>query len=225
MKLLLAEDEKELSKALVTLLKMNNYTVDAVFNGEDALDYLTLNEYDGAILDVMMPKKDGFSVLKSAREQGVKTPVLMLTAKSEIDDKVTGLDLGADDYLTKPFAVKELLARVRAMIRRKGEIKEDTLQFNGLYLDRASYELYTEHGKIKLVNKEFQMMELMMSNPKKIFSAESFLDKIWGCEDDAEITTVWVYVSYLRKKLSSIGAKVTVKAARNVGYFLEKTDA
>ena len=224
MKLLLAEDEKELSKALATLFKMNHYTVDAVFNGEDALDYLTLNEYDGAILDVMMPKKDGFEVLRSARERGIKTPVLMLTAKSDIDDKVTGLDLGADDYITKPFAVKELLARIRAMIRRKGEIKQETVHYDGLVLDRSTCELSTDYGKVKLVNKEFQIMELLMINPKKIFSAEAILDKVWNVEEDTEITTVWVYVSYLRKKLSSIRSTVKIKASRNVGYYLEKND-
>ena len=224
MKLLLAEDEKALSNALMTVLKMNHYTVDAVFNGEDALDYLTLNEYDGAILDVMMPKRDGFSVLKEARSQGVKTPVLILTAKSEIDDKVTGLDLGADDYLTKPFAVKELLARVRAMIRRKGEIEDNTLSYGDITLDRETFELSTQNGSVKLVNKEFQIMELLMRNPKKIFSAEAILDKAWGVDDEAEITTVWVYVSYIRKKLDRVGAKVKIKATRNVGYSLEKND-
>ena len=224
MKLLLAEDERELSKALVTLLKMNAYTVDAVFNGEDALDYLLHGEYDGAILDVMMPKLDGFTVLKRARESGIKTPVLMLTAKSDVEDKVTGLDLGADDYLTKPFAVKELLARIRALTRRGKEIKTDGLSVGNASLNRETYELSATKGSVKLSNKEYQMMELFMKNPKKIFSAESVLDRIWSLDDETEITTVWVYVSYLRKKLADIGANIKIKATRGVGYSLEVND-
>ena len=224
MRLLLAEDEKELSDALTVLLRHSNYSVDAVYNGEDALDYLRTGLYDGAILDIMMPKKDGIEVLKTARAEGLTLPVLMLTAKSETDDKVTGLDAGADDYLTKPFAIKELLARIRAMTRRGGETPVNTLSFGNVTLDRLSFEISAPGGSVRLSNKEFQMLEMLMANSGQIISTERFMDKIWGYDSETELNVVWVYVSYIRKKLAGIGADIKITAVRNLGYALEKND-
>ena len=180
MRLLLAEDERALSNALVTILKHNNYSVDAVYNGQDAIDYLESEVYDAAILDIMMPKADGITVLKTIRAAGNTIPVLLLTAKSEIDDKVTGLDCGADDYLTKPFVTKELLARIRAITRRQTELTDNSLFFGDLRLDRVSFELVSPSGKLLLTAKEFQIMEMFMKNPSQIISSERFMEKIWG---------------------------------------------
>jgi len=223
MRLLLAEDERELSNALVTVLKRNNYTVDAVYDGEEATDYLETGVYDAVILDIMMPKKDGISVLKDLRAAGNRVPVMMLTAKAEIDDRVLGLDTGADDYLAKPFAMKELLARIRALCRRQTEIQDNRLVFSNMTLDRSSYELASQNGSLRLANKEFQMMELLMANPSQVISVEQFMDKIWGFDSEAEMNVVWVYVSYLRKRLTAVGAKAQIKAHRNQGYSLEET--
>ncbi len=227
MRLLLAEDEQELSHALFTVLKHNNYSVDAVYNGQDALDYLETGIYDGAILDIMMPKMDGITVLKKVRAAGNSIPILMLTARSEIDDRVNGLDSGADDYLTKPFSMKELLARIRAMTRRQSETTDSILTAGNISLDRTTYQLTSNengsNGKItfRLAGKEFQMMEMLMINPGQIISAEQFMDKIWGYDSDAELNVVWVYISYLRKKLTELNANVSIKATRGVGYSLE----
>ena len=223
MRLLLAEDERALSDALVAIFKHNNYSVDAVYNGQDALDYMESGVYDGAILDIMMPKMDGITVLKTLRERGCGVPVLLLTAKSEIDDRVRGLDSGADDYLTKPFATKELLARIRAMTRRTAEPTDTVLRAGNVVLDRATFELSAVGGRFRLANKEFQMMEMLMANPGQILSAERFMEKIWGYDSETEQNVVWVYMSYLRKKLAAIGADVQIKATRNVGYSLEVT--
>ena len=222
MRLLLAEDEKELSKALCAILKHNNYSVDAVFNGQDALDYGLCENYDGIILDIMMPKKNGLDVLKELRAQGVSTPVLMLTAKAEVDDRILGLDLGADDYLTKPFSMGELLARIRAVTRRKSEFSPNLLTSGNISLNRETFELSADNNSIRLGNKEFQMMEMLMSNPGRLISTEQFMERIWGYETEAEINVVWVYISYLRKKLSTINANVEIKAVRGVGYTLEE---
>ena len=221
MRILLAEDERELSNALVTILKHSNYSVDAVYNGNDALDYLEAENYDGAILDIMMPGMDGLTVLRRAREKGVKIPVLLLTAKSEIDDRVAGLDSGADDYLTKPFATKELLARIRAMTRRRSDLTDNTLKAGNITLDRSSCELKGPDGSFRLASKEYQMLEMLMANPGMLINTERFMEKIWGYDTDVEINVVWVYVSYLRKKLNAVGADVMIKAARNMGYSLE----
>ena len=221
MRLLLAEDEKEMSNAITAVLKHEHYSVDAVYDGQDAFDYLDTGLYDGAILDIMMPKKDGITVLKEIRKKGNDIPVILLTAKSELDDKVEGLDAGADDYLTKPFAMKELLARVRAITRRQGEVTDNILEFAGLKLDRATFEISSETDSLRLANKEFQMMEMLLTNPGQIISTEQFMDKIWGYDSETELNVVWVYVSYLRKKLAKIGAKVNIKAARGVGYLVE----
>lgn len=223
MRLLLAEDEQELSRALVTVLKKNNYSVDAVYNGQDALDYIEAGNYDGAILDIMMPKMDGITVLKKARAEGISIPILMLTAKAEIDDRVTGLDAGADDYLTKPFSMKELLARIRAMTRRQNDTTDSVLKFGNITLDRATYILSSGKDSLKLANKEFQMLEMLMVNPGQVISADQFMDKIWGYDSEAEQNVVWVYISYIRKKLTAIGANVAIKAARGLGYSLEES--
>lgn len=221
MRLLLAEDEKEMSAAVETILKHNNYSVDCVYNGADALDYLETGLYDGAILDIMMPKMDGITVLKKVRAENIDVPVLLLTAKSEIDDKVGGLDAGADDYLTKPFAMKELLARVRSITRRRGEVTDSTLKCGDLSLDTLSYILSCGEKSVRLQNKEFQMLEMFMKSSGQIFSADKFMDKIWGYDSDTELNVVWVYISYIRKKLTEIGSTVKIKAVRGVGYTLE----
>ena len=222
MRLLLAEDEQALSKALVTILERNNYSVDAVYDGQTALEYLQVDNYDGVILDIMMPKLDGINVLKTIRKQGNCVPVLLLTAKSEIDDKVSGLDAGANDYLTKPFHPRELLARIRAMTRNASVQPDAKLMFGNVTLDQATFELSTPAGSFRLANKEFQMMELLMSNKQNVISAERFMEKIWGYDSDSEINVVWVYISYLRKKLASLHANIQIKAIRNVGYLLEE---
>lgn len=221
MKILLAEDEPELNKALTAIFTKNNYSVDSVFDGEDALIYLREGDYDCAVLDVMMPKKDGITVLKTIRKEGKTLPVLILTAKSEIDDRILGLDSGADDYLTKPFAVKELLARVRAITRRLTVSADNDLTFGNCSLSRSTYILSADGGSVRLANKEFQMLEMLMSAPKTVISPEKFMEKVWGFDSDSDISVVWVYVTYLRKKLVSVGANVAIKAIRNAGYTLE----
>lgn len=224
MRLLLAEDEASLSKAIVTILKKNNYSVDAAYDGIEALEYLETNEYDGVILDVMMPRLDGISVLQKIRKSGNNVPVMILTAKAEVDDKVAGLDSGANDYLTKPFAAKELLARIRAMTRSStAAVQSDAkLHFGNITLDSATFTLSSPFNSFVLANKEFQMIELMMRNPRQIISAEQFMDKIWGFEANVESNVVWTYISYLRKKLVALKADVEIKARRNVGYVLER---
>lgn len=222
MRLLLAEDERSLSRALVALLKKNNYSVDAVYDGATALEWLESEKYDGAILDVMMPKLDGIGVLRRLRAAGQKLPVLILTAKSEVDDKVLGLDSGANDYLTKPFEAKELLARIRAMTRDNSGQTDSRLRFGNVTLECATYELFGPANSYKLANKEFQMMEMLMRHPKNLISTERFMERIWGYDSEAEINVVWVYISYLRKKLIAVGADIQIKAQRNAGYFLEE---
>ena len=222
MKLLLADDEKELVSALVAILKHSNYTVDAVYNGTDALDYALAGDYDGIILDIMMPGMDGMEVLKKIREKGLSTPVLFLTAKTEVDDRIKGLDLGADDYLPKPFDMGELLARVRAMLRRKEDFAPANLTCGNLTLDRAGYDLCTEgHEKIHLSGREFQMMEMLMTSPGRIISVDNFMDRIWS-DGEADVNVVWVYISNLRKKLSSLEATCEIKASRGVGYSINE---
>ncbi len=222
MRLLLAEDEKELSKALCAVLKHNNYSVDAVYDGQDAFDYGLCGNYDGIILDIMMPKKNGLEVLRELRKNGIDTPVLILTAKAETEDKIAGLDTGADDYLTKPFAMGELLARIRALTRRKAEFSPNLLSHGSLSLNRESYELSVGENSVRLGNKEFQMIEMLLNNPGRLISTEQFMERIWGYETEAEINVVWVYISYLRKKLSNLGANLEIKAVRGVGYTLEE---
>ena len=224
MRILFAEDEKSLSRAVTAMLVKSNYSVDAVYDGQDALDYLRAGNYDGAILDIMMPKMDGIEVLKTIRAEGIRTPVLMLTAKAEVDDKVLGLDSGANDYLTKPFSTKELLARIRAMTRTQTAQQSSVLSFGNITLDQTTYILAGPGGNFRLANKEFQMLETLMANPHRLISSERFLEKIWGYDSDAEINVVWVYISYLRKKLAALNANVQIKATRNAGYSLEEKD-
>ena len=221
MRILLAEDERSLARALVRILEKNNYAADAVFNGEDALAYLESGGYDAAILDIMMPKMDGITVLKTLRQQGNPIPVIMLTAKAEVDDKVLGLDSGANDYLTKPFDTRELLARLRAVTRNQNTA-DTKLRLGNIALDRASFELSSPSGSFRLTSKEFQMMEMLMDNPRRLIPTERFMEKIWGLDSDAEINVVWVYISYLRKKLSALGADIQIKSTRNAGYSLEE---
>lgn len=226
MRLLLADDEKELTDALSMILNYNKFITDCVYNGQDALDYAMSGEYDGIILDVMMPKLDGVEVLRRLRQAGITTPVLMLTAKSQLRDKVEGLDAGADDYLPKPFETEELLARIRAMARRGSAVfTPDTLIFGDLSLDRKSFELKCGGESVRLANKEFQMMELMMTNPKVVISTERFMDRVWGFDSDSEMNVVWAYVSYLRKKLQTLGSRVELTALRGRGYMLEDSGA
>lgn len=224
MRILLAEDEKALSGALATILKHNNYSVDTVYDGQAALEYLEAEIYDLLILDIMMPKKDGITVLKELRKHNNRIPVIMLTAKSEIDDKILGLDCGADDYVTKPFVAKELLARIRAVTRRKSGLADNVLSFGNVTLNRATYELSSEGKSVKLGHKEFQMFEMLIENPGNVISADRFMEKIWGYDSETEMSVVWVYLSFLRKKLATIGANVQIKASRNIGYSLEKTN-
>ena len=222
MTLLLAEDERSLSRAIVTILEKNNYSADAVYDGEEALEYLETGNYDGLILDIMMPKMDGLTVLKKLREKGNPIPVLMLTAKSEVDDKVEGLDLGANDYLTKPFATKELLARIRAMTRNQMVQPSSQLTMGNITLDQATFELSSPTGSFRLANKEYQMLEMLMRNPHQLISTERFMERIWGYDSEAEINVVWVYISYLRKKLAALHGNIQIKATRNAGYSLEE---
>ena len=222
MKLLFAEDERSLSRAITHILEKNCYSVDAVYDGQTALEYLENGDYDGIILDIMMPKVDGITVLRELRSKGNHVPVLMLTAKAEIDDKVLGLDTGANDYLTKPFDTKELLARIRAMTRGNRAV-DATVNFGNLTLNRTNFELSSPTGSFRLANKEYQMMELLMANAGQLISSDQFLEKIWGLDSDVESSVVWVYISYLRKKLTALNAKVSIRAVRNAGYVLEES--
>lgn len=223
MRILLAEDERSLARAILKLFKSSNYSADAVYNGRDALEYLETGDYDVAVLDIMMPEMDGISVLKALRAKGNSIPVLLLTAKSEVEDKVLGLDSGANYYLTKPFDTRELLASIRAITRTHNDVGYK-LTFGNIMLDRATFELSSPTGSFRLANKEFQMMEIFMSNPHHLISAERFMEKIWGCDSDTEINVVWVYISYLRKKLAALGADIQIKASRNAGYSLEENN-
>ncbi len=221
MKILFAEDDRDISKAVVTLLERSSYTVDAVYNGQDALDYAVDGDYDVIILDIMMPKMDGVTALTKMREEGVGCPVLMLTAKAEIEDRISGLDAGADDYLTKPFAGGELLARLRALSRRKGEFQSDVLSYGDIELDRGAYTLSCGDKSVKLAGKAFQMMEMFVRSPHQIMSVDQFMEHIWGWDSEAEVNVVWVNISFLRKKLDEIGSKAEIHATRGVGYSLE----
>lgn len=221
MRILLAEDEKSLSRALTAILEHNGYSVDAVYNGMDVLDYLQNEVYDGLILDLMMPKMDGLTALRRIRESGNSIPVLILTARSEIDDKVEGLDCGANDYLTKPFDSRELLARLRAITRSRTAAVNSMLSFGNVFLNQATHELSSPSGKLPLANKEFQIMELLLCNPGNVIATERLFEKVWGYDSSSEINVVWVYISYLRKKLTALQANVQIRAMRGTGYYLE----
>ena len=221
MKLLYAEDEAALAEAVTDILSYHNYSVDAVDNGADALDYALGESYDGIILDVMMPKLSGLEVLRRLREAGCRTPVLLLTAKSEVEDRIEGLDAGADDYLPKPFAMGELLARVRAMLRRREEFTPNVIVCGDLALNQQSAELRCGEKTAVLPKLEYKLMELLMLNRGICLSTEDILVKVWGYETEADIGVVWVYLSYLRKRLAALGSNVEIKARRGVGYTLE----
>ena len=220
MKLLLAEDEPAMSEAVTDILEYHRYQVDAVFDGKEALDYIHAGDYDGIVMDIMMPGLTGLEVLKQIRKEGNRTPVLLLTAKSQIEDRIEGLDAGADDYLPKPFAMGELLARIRAMLRRREEYQPDVRQFGDLVLDSGSSELRCGDRKVTLPKVEYQMMEVLMLNHGIYLSSEDLLEKVWGYDTDADIGAVWVYISYLRKRIASVGSGVKITAKRNIGYTL-----
>lgn len=220
MNILIIDDERSLTDALATILKQHKYSVDCAYNGEDGLDYALSGIYDLIILDVMMPKLDGFSVLKILRNKKIDLPVLMLTAKSDISDKIEGLNLGADDYLTKPFNTDELLARIRALLRRKEKFTGDVLVYNDISLDRDTFELVCGDRKIALGKKEFQILEMLLLNIGKSIDKEKFIEKIWGYDTEAEYNTVEVYVSFLRRKLTAVGAKTEIRSIRGIGYTL-----
>ena len=220
MRLLLAEDELELSEALRVILKHNHYSVDAVHDGMEALDYILSGQYDGVVLDIMMPKMDGLTVLRKVRESGNTVPILMLTARAQIEDRIQGLDQGADDYLVKPFAMGEFLARIRAITRRRTAYAPNLLQCGNITLSRETFLLAGPKGEYRLGNKEFQILELMLQSPNRVISSEQFLSRIWGYDAEAELSVVWVYISGLRKKLNGVGSSVEIKANRGVGYLL-----
>jgi DNA-binding response OmpR family regulator len=221
MKILLAEDDKEISNAVSKALKMSGYDCDQAFDGQEALDALEYVKYDVVVMDVMMPKMDGITAVKHIRKSNNHVPIIMLTALSELDDKVNGLDAGADDYLTKPFMIKELLARIRALTRR-GENIVDNSQIGNVTLDGQSFEIKTEKKSVRLTNKEYKLMELLIRNKNQILSTERIMDEIWDIESDAEINVVWVFISSLRKKLESIDSNYIIKAVRGLGYRLEE---
>ncbi|MDY4430813.1 response regulator transcription factor [Evtepia sp.] len=221
MKLLYAEDEPAMAEAVADVLTYHNYLVDRVADGEEALDYARSETYDGIILDVMMPRLDGLAVVETLRREGCRTPVLLLTAKGEVEDRIRGLDLGADDYLPKPFAMGELLARVRAMLRRRQEFVPEVLTCGDVTLNLGSFQLACGDKSAVLPKMEYRLMETLMRNQGLYLSSEDLLVKVWGYNAQAEIGTVWVYISYLRKRLAALGSRVTVKARRGVGYTLE----
>ena len=221
MKILYAEDEAALSDAVSEILRHKNYIVDAVYDGQEAMDYIMSEKYDGIILDVMMPKINGIEVLKTIRSMGIGTPVLLLTAKGEVSDKVEGLNAGADDYLAKPFAMPELIARVGALTRRTGEIIPDNMTVGNVTLNRTLYELSTPNGEVRLSKKEYLMMEMLMKSKERPISTDTFMTRIWGYDSEAEVNVVWVYISYLRKKLQSLDADIQISALRGRGYILE----
>ena len=222
MRILIADDERELARALKTVLERAKYTVDAVDNGDDALEYALRGVYDGVILDVMMPGKDGLTVLRAMREKGMATPVMLLTARSEVSDRVEGLEAGADDYLPKPYAMAEFLARVKALLRRSGNYAMDVLSLGNLRLNCSTYELSAPGGALRMNNKEFQLLELFMRSPRRVFSTEELMEKLWGWDSEAEINVVWTNVANLRRKLAQLGADVELRSIRGVGYRLEE---
>ena len=221
MKLLYAEDERSLAEAVVDVLEYHKYKVDVVYDGQDALDWAANDSYDGIILDVMMPKLSGLEVLKRLRAKGDRTPILLLTAKAEVEDRIQGLDLGADDYLPKPFAMGELLSRVRAMLRRREEFTPNVLSCGDLQLNQQTAALSCGTQSVVLPKLEYKLMELLMLNQGRCLSTEDMLVKVWGYETEADVGVVWVYLSYLRKRLGALGSQVEIKARRGVGYMLE----
>ena len=221
MRILIADDEQGIAKALKVILEKNKFAVDAVFNGTDALDYIMSTPYDAIVLDIMMPGLDGLTVLKRAREAGIKTPVMLLTAKSEIADRVAGLECGADDYLPKPFATAEFVARVRALTRRSESYTHSVIAVGATQLDSGRYELRCGDKSAALSNKEYQLMELFMRSPRRVFSTEHIMELIWGFDAEAETDVIWTYISFLRKKLRQIDSDAEIKTIRGAGYALD----
>lgn len=224
MRILIAEDDEKLLKTLTHLLNINFYAVDGVNNGKDALDYALTGEYDGLVLDIMMPEMDGISVLKALRKKGITTPALFLTARTEIEQRIEGLDAGADDYLPKPFSTGELLARIRAMLRRKDNFTPDMISFGKISLNRSTYELIFNEKACSLSGKEFQMMEMLMQRPNMLVPTEQLITHIWGWDASVDTSVVWVHISNIRKKLEALSAPVSIKFIRSAGYILEETE-
>ena len=223
MRILLVEDDRSLSRAVSTILQQNNYSVDCVENGQMALDYLEKDIYDAVIMDIMMPVMDGITALKNLRKRGSNIPVLMLTAKTEIDDKVEGLDNGANDYLTKPFDTRELLARIRVLTRSEKQ-QDNVITLGNISLNTTTCELSSPSGSFLLTNKEYQMMLMFMNNKTQVISAEHFMEKIWDSESDSDISTVWTYISYLRRKLEALKSDYSIATRRNMGYYLKNNN-
>lgn len=223
MRILIAEDDPKLLKSLVHIFEINHYAADGVNNGTDAFDFAASNEYDGLVLDIMMPGMDGISVLKKLRQNGITTPALFLTAKTETYQKVEGLDAGADDYLPKPFSTPELLARVRAMLRRKEYFTPDLLNFGSLQLNRSTYEIGYDGRTQSLSGKEFQIMEMLMQHANMIVTAEQLITHIWGWDTPTDTGVIWVHISNIRKKLDGIGSSVKIRFVRGAGYTLEES--
>lgn len=221
MRILVADDERDLAEALEAMLKREHFSVDVVYDGQDALDYGLAENYDCLVLDIMMPRRDGLEVLRQLREKGVATPVLLLTAKGEVSDRIKGLNAGADDYLSKPFAMGEFVARVRALTRRSGTFTPDQLTVGNLTLDRTTFELSANGSSVRLGNREYQLLELLMRQQGRFLSTEELMERIWGYESEAELSVVWAYISYLRRKLEGLNAHVRIAASRGRGYMLE----
>ena len=224
MRILIAEDDPNLLKSLVHIFKMSNYSVDGVDNGNDAYDFASSDEYDGLVLDIMMPGMDGVTLLKKLRANGINTPAIFLTARSEVYQRIEGLDAGADDYLPKPFSTGELLARVRAMLRRKDNFTPDLLNFSSISLNRSTYEIIYGERSQSLSGKEFQVMEMLMRHANMIVTPEQMITHIWGWDTDVDTSVVWVHISNIRKKIDSLGASVAIRFVRNAGYILEETE-
>lgn len=221
MRILIAEDDPKLLKSLVHIFEMNHYVVDGVDNGIDAFNFAGSDEYDGLVLDIMMPGMDGVSLLKKLRASGITTPALFLTARTETEQRIEGLDAGADDYLPKPFSTGELLARVRAMLRRKDNFSPDILTFGALSLNRSTYELIYGETSRALSGKEFQVLEMLMQSPNVVLTAEQLITHIWGWNASVDVSVVWVHISNIRKKLEALAVPVAIKFVRNAGYVLE----
>ena len=223
MRLLIAEDDHDIRRALVALLQKNNYTVDETDNGTDAYTFASRGQYDGIILDIMMPGMDGMEVLSKLRAEKNNVPILLLTAKSEVEDRVRGLDAGADDYLPKPFSVSELLARVRAMLRRREPYQAEVLSYGDLSLNSASFELICHDQKLPLSSREYQIMEMLMRTPTAIVTSDNLMEQVWGWDSEVSVNNIWVYISNLRKKLQQLNTSVSIRAVRGVGYCIEET--
>ena len=222
MRILIAEDDPKLLKSLIHIFRNNRYITDGVSNGADAFNYAATGEYDGIVMEIMMPEKDDLMVLRELREQNITTPVLLLTARTEIPQRIEGLDAGADDYLPKPFAAAELMARVRAMLRRKSNYTPDILSVGSTVLDRGTLEVSCREKTASLSAREFQILEIMMQNPRVIIPAEQLMTHIWGWDSNVDMSVIWVHISNLRKKIGTINAPITMKFIRNAGYMLEE---